>query len=154
LNQGSGLWTSVTITPSGNRTIQGSISTRLVELNGADHVTIDGLNDGINSLTINNTSSNASMGTIRLINDAQYNVIRNCTVKGSPSSAGAGVISFSTANATTLQGNDYNTITNCVIRESSGGNPNFGINSTGSSGSTSRWNSNNTISNNQIVNVV
>src|SRR5205823_5890067 len=102
LNQGNGLWTSLTITPSGNRTIQGSISGKLIDLNGSDHVTIDGLNDGINSLTISNSGTSASCATIRLINDAQYNAIKNCTVKGSSAGTNTGVIYFGTANAVSL----------------------------------------------------
>jgi len=154
LSQSSGMWASVTITPSGNRTIQGNIGTKLLDLNGADHVTIDGLNDGTNSLTINNTNDTASNGTIRLVNDAQFNIIRNCTVKGSSAAVNAAVIFFGQANAVSLQGNDNNTITNCIIRESSAGDPVFGINSSGTTGITSTWNSGNTISNNQIINAV
>ncbi|HYV92820.1 MAG TPA: T9SS type A sorting domain-containing protein [Chitinophagales bacterium] len=154
LNQSTGLWTSLTITPSGIRTIQGNIATRLVDLNGADRVTIDGLNDGTNSLTIDNTNGTASTGTVRLYNDAQFNIIRNCTLKGSSSATTAGVIYFGVANAVSLLGNDNNTITNCIIRESSAGDPIFGISSVGTTGATTRWNSGNTISNNQIINTV
>ncbi len=54
-----GNWTSLTISPSGGaaRTISGSLTTPIINLNGADRVTINGLNTGSNSLTISNTSS-------------------------------------------------------------------------------------------------
>ena len=53
LNQSVGPWTSLSIQPSGGaaRTISGSIAGHLIDLNGADNVTIDGLNTGGNSLT-------------------------------------------------------------------------------------------------------
>ncbi len=50
----SASYTSISIKPSGGaaRTISGSLASELVLLNGADNVTIDGLNTGGNSLTI------------------------------------------------------------------------------------------------------
>ena len=63
-------WTSLTITPSGARTVSGAIAagSPLINLNGADNVTIDGLNSAGNSLTISNTTigATAGTGTIRL----------------------------------------------------------------------------------------
>ncbi|MEO5674775.1 MAG: hypothetical protein ABIQ74_09015, partial [Chitinophagales bacterium] len=149
----SGAWTKLTISPSGNRIISGNLDT-LIDLKGADYVTIDGLNDGTNSLIIDNTKNTANVGTIELWKDASYNTIKNCTVKGSSVSGNdQGVIFFGTANSGGL-GNDYNTITNCIIRESSNGYPIFGISSKGTSGLQSKWNSNNTVTNNQIINTV
>jgi hypothetical protein len=53
----------------------------LLNFNGADNVIINGLNTGGNSLTISNTSTSTAAGTstIRFINDATNNIIRNCT---------------------------------------------------------------------------
>ncbi|MGC2627402.1 MAG: hypothetical protein WA269_11225, partial [Candidatus Udaeobacter sp.] len=72
---GSANYTLVLITPTGVRTISGAIvaGSPLIDLNGADNVTIDGLNSGGNSLTISNTTASATAGTstIRLINGAQ-----------------------------------------------------------------------------------
>ena len=62
LNQpAGGSWSTLTITPSGARSISGAIpaGNPLINLNGADNVTIDGLNTGGNSL------------------DCQYHGIRN-----------------------------------------------------------------------------
>jgi hypothetical protein len=73
----AGTWTSLTITPSGARTIAASTTAgrSLIYLNGADNVTINGLNTGGNSLTISNTTASATAGTstIRFINDASNN---------------------------------------------------------------------------------
>jgi hypothetical protein len=110
----AGAWTTLSITPSGgNYTITGNITGPLVDLNGADNVFINGLNTGGNALTISNTSTlNLVTSTIRLIGDATFNNISNCTVLGSETGVGLGVITFSTG--ITL-GNSNNTITACNI---------------------------------------
>ena len=80
----AGMWTSLIISPSGARTISGSVSKPLIDLNGADNVTIDGLNTGGNSLVISNlsTATTAGTSTIRFINDASGNTVQYCTIKG------------------------------------------------------------------------
>ena len=85
--------------------------------NGADNVTIDGLNTGGNALTISNTSISATAGTstIKFIGDATSNLVTNCSILGSALVAVAtdgGNIWFYTGGAT---GNDNNTISNCNI---------------------------------------
>ena len=88
---GSASYTSVAMLPSGARTVTGAITagTPLINLNGAKNVSINGENMGGNSLTISNTTASATAGTstIRLINGAQSDVITNCTVLGSSTSA-------------------------------------------------------------------
>jgi len=121
----AGAWTSVTLSPSGGaaRIISGDVQGALIKLNGADNVTIDGLNTGGNSLTIENTS----MGTvalpasvIRFINDATNNTVQNCTVKGASNNAtGSGAIFFSTGPVT---GNDGNTISGNTIMSTNSAN--------------------------------
>ncbi|HNR19063.1 MAG TPA: T9SS type A sorting domain-containing protein [Bacteroidia bacterium] len=149
---GTSNYSSLTINPSGNRLVQGNAASQMIDINGADFVTINGLNAGGNSLIIDNTNAAASNGTIRFINDAQNNVVRNCTIKGSSVAANAGVVFFSSA-AGTNGGNDNITVENNVIRESSNGDPIFGIVSFGTSGAPqSKWNSNNAVLNNQLVN--
>ena len=63
---GSALYTSVAMAPAGGAawTISGAIAGVLVDLNGADSVTIDGLNSGGNALTFDNTSATATPATI------------------------------------------------------------------------------------------
>lgn len=78
--------TSVLIKPSGNRTISGNIAgAPLIDLNGSDNVTIDGLNTNGHSLTIANTStaSTANTSTLMIRNDAVNVTVRNCTILGS-----------------------------------------------------------------------
>lgn len=156
---GSASYTSVTIQPSGGaaRTISGTIAGYLISLNGADNVTINGLNSGGNTLTIDNSSTATGAATLHFVNDASSNTITNCTIKGSTTANNttsfSGVIFFSSCDATLLQGNDNNTISNCTIRESSGGNPYFGIVSYQAfGGSSSRYNSGIQILNNNIIN--
>jgi trimeric autotransporter adhesin len=116
---GTANYTLVLITPTGVRTVSGAIvaGSPLIDLNGADNVTIDGLSSGGNSLTISNTTVSATAGTstIRLINGAQTNTITRCTVLGSSTAsttvAGGNIlISTSTGGA-----NSNNAILNNAI---------------------------------------
>ena len=79
---GAADYTSVAVVPSGDapRTISGAIAgAPLLDLNGADQVTIDGLDVNGNSLTISNTAVDATAGTstIRFQGDATsiYNTL-------------------------------------------------------------------------------
>jgi hypothetical protein len=145
----AGTWTSLTIKPTGARTISGATAAGnpIINLNGADNVTIDGLNTGGNSLLISNTtaSSTTSTSTIRFIADATQNTITNCTIAGSDVATAGGIIYF--AGGTTT-GNDNNTISNCTITAAGSNLPINAIYSNGTS--TTVDNSNNTISNNKI----
>ncbi len=145
----AGTWATLTIRPSGTRTITGATGAGnpLINLNGADNVTIDGLNSGGNSLLISNTSTSSSTNTstIRFIADATQNTITNCTIAGSEVATAGGTIFF--AGGTTT-GNDNNTISNCTITAAGSNLP---INAIYSNGTTTAIdNSNITISNNNI----
>jgi hypothetical protein len=108
---GSASYTSIVISPSGGvgRNISGSglAAVPLIDLNGADSVTIDGLNTGGNALTISNPSTTSGASTIRFIADATSNTVQNCLIQGSGTSATSGTIVFSTGAAS---GNDGNII--------------------------------------------
>jgi hypothetical protein len=119
---GSSSYTSVTISPAGGsaRTISGAITSGspLIDLAGADNVTIDGLNIGGNSLTLSNTtvSPTSNTSTIRFTADATNNTITNTAVLGSSTAALGtltGNIIFGSAAITT--GNDNNTVSNCDL---------------------------------------
>jgi len=147
----AGAWTSLTIYPTGTGyTISGSVAGPLIDLNGADYVTIDGRVNATGSakdLTITNTSTSNSAGTstIRFIESAKNNTVKYCTVKGAETNVGTGIIFFSTASSG--DGNDNNTIDNCNLTNDGGNRPYNVIYSGGSSG---YENNNNTISNNYI----
>ena len=105
-------WTSLTIYPTATATISGSFVGTILDLNGADNVTINGkLNKtgAAKSLTISHTS-NADNGnrTIRLWNDAKNNTIQYCNITGKCPSSGAGVIFLGDAKSTLGEGNDNN----------------------------------------------
>jgi hypothetical protein len=138
----AGDWNSVTISPSGNRTISGAVAGPLILLNGAGHVTIDGLNTSGNSLTISNTST-ISSSTIKFMADASNNTVRNCTLLGSSTSLG--VVFFYTGTTT---GNDGNNINHCNIGPAGSNYPIYGIYSLGTSASVD--NSGNTVNANNI----
>ena len=127
LNQGA--WTSLTITPNGARTLSGAVTGILIEMNGADNVTINGLNASGNSLSISNSGTGAS-ATIRFVGDASNNTITNCTLLGSATSANYGVVMFFTGTTT---GNDNNTISNCTITAAGSNLPINGVASAGTS---------------------
>jgi len=124
----AGAWTTLTINPSGARIISGSLIGPLIDLNGADNVTIDGLNTGGNSLMIANSGLGTS-STIRFTADATYNTVTNCTLQGS-TGASFGVVYFGTGTTT---GNDNNTISYCNIGPAGSNLPLNGIYSMGSS---------------------
>ncbi|MCS6916982.1 MAG: T9SS type A sorting domain-containing protein [Chitinophagales bacterium] len=148
-----GAWTSVTIRPASGvaATITGtSTISPLIDLNGADYVTIDGLNSGGSSLTIESPNTGTSAVTIRFINDATNNIITRCTVRGSSTgtisvSTDGAVILFSTSSVSS--GNDNNTISYCDIGPSGSNLPYICIRGFGTAG---RSNDNNIIDNNFI----
>src|SRR5688572_14901501 len=127
LNQPSvNSWTSLTISPSGGSwTLSGSVNAPLIDLNGADLVTINGLNVGGNALTVSNTSTSSAPGTstIRIINDATNNTITNCTILGSSTGNAAQTFTATIPSTSTIlikgtngpNGNDNNSITNNTI---------------------------------------
>lgn len=139
---GSASYSSLSIQPSGAAVISGAIFGHLIDLNGADNVTIDGLNSGGNSLTISN-SGTTSASTIRFGGDAIGNTVTNSTLLGA--TAVFGVVYFGTGTTT---GNDNNTVSNCNIGPVPGNYPLNGIYSMGSSAVID--NSGNTITGNNI----
>ena len=108
----------------------------IIDLNGADHVTIDGRLNGVGgtpSLTIINAANSnlAGTSTIRFINGARENEIKYCTIKGSTINTSSGVISFSTS---TTQGNSLNRIEYCNLTRQAINRPSALIHSLGSNG--------------------
>jgi trimeric autotransporter adhesin len=145
---GAAAYTAMTIQPSGGSyTIAGALpGAVLVDLNGADNVTINGLNSGGNALTLENSSNATTTLTLvlRLINDASTNTITNCTLKSSSLIAGnGGAVLFSTSTGTS--GNDNNTISSCNFRPSGSNLPARYIIFSGSTTSAAVANSGNTI---------
>ena len=149
---GSASYSSVNIYPTvTGLSISGSIDAPLIDLNGADNVTIDGRVNATGftkDLVIYNTSTSYAAGTstIRFINDASNNTIRYCTIKGSSMDASAGIVFFSSTTGTLGNSNniiDHNDITNAV-------DANRPINAIFSYGTATYVNTTNTISNNNI----
>lgn len=151
-------WTSLLIRPSGARTVQATLSLPLFTFNGADNVTIDGLNNSGNSLIIQNLSAVtvATTCTIKLFNDASNNTFTRCSILGgsrTPLSTEGGNIVFGSG---TITGNDNNTITLCNIGSTiamASSSPTKGIFSIGSTTNATIRNSGNVISNNNIYDV-
>ena len=130
---GGALYTTILVAPSGGalRTVSGAVAGPLVDLNGADAVTIDGLGTGGNGLTISNTSAATGASTIRFVNDATGNTVTNATLLGSSTSVTSGTILFSTGTTT---GNDGNTVSLCNVGPAGANLATNGILSIGSAG--------------------
>jgi hypothetical protein len=110
---GSAMYTAVNIYPTvSGLSITGNLDAPLIDLNGADHVTIDGRVNATGSdkdLVISNTSNADIDGTstIRFINDASNDTVNFCKIKGSAISPQSGIVFISTG---ILSGNDNNLI--------------------------------------------
>lgn len=151
---GSSVYLSVRIYPTNTGiTISGNLGSPLIDLNGADNVTIDGRVNATGltaDLTIRNTNtSGGNTSTIRFINDATYNTVKYCKLQGSSTNAASGILFFSTT--TGASGNSNNTAERNEITCAGINRPYSAIYSSGSSGG---FNSSNTISNNSIYNVL
>lgn len=151
---GSASYTTITISPAGGaaRIITGSLAAPLLDLNGADNVTINGLNSGGNSLTLSNTSTSSTAGTstVRFINGAQNNLLTRCNIQGSSTVAvgtAGGAVLFST---TTGVGNNTNTVSLNNIGPAGANLPVKAISAVGTTTSTTTINSDNVIDGNNV----
>ena len=124
--QGSASYTSVTLYPTATGVvISGDVAAALIELNGADFVTIDGSINQTGSsvdMTIQNTSTSAIAGTstVSFLNDALGNTLQDCNVLGSSLATSGGIIFF---GAVSSYGNDDNVVSNCSISNCGGNRP-------------------------------
>ncbi len=145
---GASVYSTVLVNPANGapRTISGNIAGPLVDLNGADNVTIDGLNTGGNALTIANTNTGAltTTSTIRFFGGATNNMVTNASLQGSATmslATNGGVVFFSTGD------NDNNTVSNNNIGPAGSNLPTKLVYG---NGSTSTPNDNISISNNNL----
>ncbi len=152
LNQWTGGFT-ITIRPSAAtlRTLSGSTNNPLINLNGADNLTIDGRFSGAGRYLRFINTNNAGQ-TFQFINDATNNVLNYCIIEGARYSTSNGIVDFGTTTGST--GNDNNTVSNCQLRDISatGIAPMNIIVSNGTTTSAARYNSGLVISNNEIFN--
>ena len=153
---GAASYTSVAIGASSTVNVTGNIAGPLVNLNGADNVTINGLDAGgstsLLSFINNSTSQNANTSTIRLVNDATNNAISYCMIMGSSprptnTTTATGTVLF---GAGTTSGNSNNNISFNYISSMGSNLASRGI---ASFGSASAPNSNNTISMNLMADI-
>ncbi|HEY3386594.1 MAG TPA: hypothetical protein VGK46_08800 [Saprospiraceae bacterium] len=114
---GDASYSSIHLSPAEGAavSISGNIAGPLVDLNGADQVIIDGDNGDGSGLLFENSSTSATASVIRLIGDASFNTIQNCTIKGASGGANSGSLFFSTG---ILTGNDNNIIAHNLITSS------------------------------------
>lgn len=123
---GTASYSSVSIYPTvSGLTISGDLAVPLIDLNGADNVTIDGRLNASGStidMTITNTNITNVTSTIRFTNDATTNTIKYCTLKGAATQLTvlnppvSGIIHIGTA--VNGNGNDDNVISNNNITNS------------------------------------
>jgi hypothetical protein len=158
---GSSLYTAISIKPSGGafRLIFGTMpnGSPLIDLNGADNVTIDGLNAGGNSLALANLNGSAVAGTstIRFINGASNNTVTNTSLHSLFSggvTVGGGTVVFGT-DSLTANGNDNNTIANNTFANIFGASSTTGIHMLGSTSTPAINNSGNVITGNNFEDI-
>jgi hypothetical protein len=107
---GSANYSSINISPNTNVIISCNFNTYALQLNGADNVTINGVNSSGISLTIRNTHTSNGYGNVLLFtNGASNNVIKNCSLLASCFNTGVIIFSSSTSD------NDNDSIYNCNI---------------------------------------
>jgi len=148
-SSGSSSYISVLLYPTASGlSIIGNLNAPLIDLIGADFVTIDGRVDATGTskdLTISNSSATDAASTIKFGSDASTNNVQYCTIQGSSTVSAIGTILFSTG---TINGNDGNTIANNTITPAGINLPVNAIYSAGTS--TAINNSGNTIDGNNI----
>lgn len=121
-----GVFTSCMITPNGAINVLGNFNEAVIVLDGADNVTIDGLNTAGNSLTISNPNLGTAQGCLRLSNGAQSNVMKNITCNGVGVGTGQGGRTINIAQSTAAVGNNNNVVENCVVNGGRRGIQTFG----------------------------
>lgn len=147
---GGASYTSVLLRPAGGatRTIS-SAQDRTLLLDGADQVTIDGLDTDGNALVLRNTAT-ASSGTLVFQNGATHNTITRTTLTGRQN--GNAVVVFG-GDQTGGDGNDHNTLSGNRIGAADATLPVRGILCQGSTGSATAANQFGTLSDNQIADI-
>ncbi len=149
---GSASYTSLHLYPTASGlSVSGSLNAPLIDLSGADHVTLDGRVDGTGStkdLTFVNSNNGTSASTICFVDDATGNTVKYCKIKGATTGSQRGVVFFSTTIGTT--GNDDNMIETNDITGDGANRPVNGVYSEGTAG---KENSGNEISNNHLYNL-
>jgi len=146
---GAGPEAILTIRPAPGATVEirSGTTPALIDLNGADYVVIDGHDSmGGGSLTI--ACSAASGSTVRFVNGATHNTIRNLSLLGSGSTSTFGVVRFDGTN--NGLGNTDNVVIDNIIGDTSGTlRANAGVTMIGNSAAP---NLRNRIVHNEIVN--
>lgn len=128
LNASGGLsnYTRIRIVPATACVISGNINGPLIDLNGADSVTIDGRinsTDTTRSLTLQNVyaTQGGNASTVRFTNGACNNTLQYLNIEGSSQFSETGTISI--AEGSTLAASISNTIDRNDIRPANGNRP-------------------------------
>lgn len=145
---GAASYTAIAIQPGTGvaATVTGDIAGALLDITGADNISINGLNAGGSSLIFSNTNTTAAASCIRFTDGATNNTIQNCSLLSAAPSATSGTVVF---GGTVATGNSNNSIINNRIADASTGTPANAIYASGTAG---QENSSNTISGNFIYN--
>ncbi|MCX6252357.1 MAG: hypothetical protein NTX61_16615 [Bacteroidetes bacterium] len=142
---GASSYTSVLIEPTGlppdgNWTLTANINLSIIDLDGAQNVTINGQLDGAsweqNLYLVNNGATNQGE-VIVFRGNAIYNTVEYCHLTCNNLTS-SGAVNFALGSSST-QGNSHNLIDHCDISRTLTGGMNNGITSTSS------WNTNNVI---------
>ncbi len=126
-------YSSIRIEPTGGkRNITSSVAGYMLVLDGADYVTIDGINTAGDSLNLISIATGANTGVLKFKNDATNNTVTNCSIKSNSTESSTGLVMFGLGASS---GNNGNTISNCNIGPYDQNLPLVGIYSVGLSSS-------------------
>ncbi len=128
--------------------VQSTVNKPLIRFDGADSITIDGQlnNDGNRWIVFKHY--NDDQPVLQFVNDASYDTVRYCQIRGSGKLDPRGIVFFDTTNVVNGNGNDHIVITHNFITNQ--GQP--PLNAIYSYGSDTKTNSDNEISYNIIGN--
>jgi hypothetical protein len=137
---------TITITANTNVIVSGAINLPLIQINGADNITINGTANKY--IAFRNTNIGGTASALNITNDADNNTITNCIFEGSTKGTfNNGVVNI--LGNTGSSGCDNNIFSKNDVKDSSGGIPQNGITI---EGNVSSPNENNQIIDNNISN--
>lgn len=113
----SASYTDIQIKPEGSIKITSSYNGYAIILDGADNITINGLSENGDSLTILSSATNANAGVLKIFNDASNNTITKCNLLGSSPISTTGIVNIGSGIST---GNRSNTFNYCNIGPATG----------------------------------
>lgn len=115
---GAASYTAITIKPTTLVSVSGSVAGPIINLNGADNVTIDGrvLVSGAQiDLTIQNINTGTTAHTIQFVEGATNNIVQYCNIVNAGAAIAGGPRPLNFSTSTLVEGNSNNQIIGCIV---------------------------------------